>query len=84
MRVWPGDTFDDEEEGPQGQDGDQEPGKDNAHHPQAKQHQGQVLKQHFGLHGETHINFGEETYYISDTLCGVDLFISKCKLSVPP
>lgn len=64
MRGWPGDSFDDKEEDPQRQDGDQEPGKDNAHHPQAKHHQGQILKQHFSLHGETHVNYGVETKYI--------------------
>lgn len=84
MRDWPGDTVDNAEEGSQGQDGDQEPGEDNAHHSQAKQHQGQVLQQHFGLHGETHVNFGEKTYCISDTLCCVRSIycISVCELSL--
>lgn len=68
MRIWPGDTVDAEEEGSQGQDGYQEPGEDDAHHHQAKQHQGEVLQQHFSLHGETYVNFGEETYCVSDTL----------------
>lgn len=61
MRVWPGDTVDNVKEGSEGQDGDQEPGKDYAHHSQAEQHQGQVLQQHFSLHGETHIHCREKT-----------------------
>lgn len=63
FQVWPedephspGDALDDVEEERQRQDGDEEPGEDDAHHPQAEQHQGQVLEQHLRLHGETHIN----------------------------
>lgn len=36
MVTWPGDTSDEAEKHPQWQDGDQKPGKDDAHHPQAK------------------------------------------------
>lgn len=68
MRVWPGDTVDYAEEYSQGEDWDQEPGEDNAHHSQAKQHQGQVLQQHFSLHGETNIHCREKVYHVSDTL----------------
>lgn len=57
MGTWPGDTSDEAEEKSQRQDGDQKPGKDDAYHPQAKKHQGQVLKQHLGLHGEAHIHW---------------------------
>lgn len=53
---WPGHALDDVEEERQRQDGDEEPGEDDAHHPQAEQHQGQVLEQHLRLHGEAHIN----------------------------
>lgn len=57
LGTWPGDTSDEAEENSQGQDGDQKPGKDDAYHPQAKQHQGQVLEQHLCLHGEAHVDW---------------------------
>lgn len=60
MATWPGDTSDEAEKHPQWQNGDQKPGEDGAHHPQAKEHQGQVLKQHLGLHSEAHINWRGE------------------------
>ena len=81
-RVWPGDTVDNAEENSQGQDGDQEPGEDDAHHSQAKQHQGQVLQQHFSLHSQTNIHCGEEVYFISHCLV-LDLSIFICNKNFP-
>lgn len=59
LNVWPGKTIDKVEKASQGQDWNEEPGEDDAHHSQAKQHQGQVLQEHLSMQGETHIHCGD-------------------------
>lgn len=60
IKFSPGDTVNEEEEETHRQDGDQEPGEDDAHHPQAEQDHGQVLHQHLSLHGQTHVHCWKE------------------------
>lgn len=58
--ISPWHTIHDTEENSQRHDGYEEPGKDDADHTQTKQDESEVLEEHLGLHGQTHVHCARE------------------------